>query len=38
MLRAFTKATDMRSLDPDQVARSLVDRGFVKDYAYTLQT
>jgi NitT/TauT family transport system substrate-binding protein len=38
MLRAFTKATDMCALDPDRVARSLVDRGFVKDYAYTLQT
>src|SRR5712691_11529269 len=38
MLRAFTKATDMCALEPDRVARSLVDRGFVKTYAYALQT
>jgi len=38
MLRAFTKATDMCGLEPDRVARSLVDRGFVKNYAYALQT
>ena len=38
MLRAFAKATDMCALDPDRVARSLVDRGFVKDHAYALQT
>jgi NitT/TauT family transport system substrate-binding protein len=38
MLRAFTKATDMCALEPDRVARSLVDRGFVKNHAYALQT
>lgn len=38
MLRAFTKATDMCALEPERVARSLVDRGFVKNHAYALQT
>jgi len=38
MLRAFTKATDMCSLEPDRVARSLVERGFVKHHAHALQT
>jgi NitT/TauT family transport system substrate-binding protein len=38
MLRAFTKATDMCALEPDRVARSLVDRGFVKNHAYAVQT
>ncbi len=38
MLRAFQKATDLCALEPDRVARSLVDRGFVKTYAYALQT
>jgi NitT/TauT family transport system substrate-binding protein len=38
MLRAFTKATDLCALEPDRVARALVDRGFVKTYAYALQT
>ena len=38
MLRAFTKATDMCALEPDRVARSLVERGFVKTHAYALQT
>ena len=38
MLRAFTKATDMCALEPDRVARSLVERGFVKHHAYALQT
>ena len=38
MLRAFTKATDMCALEPDRVARSLVDQGFVKNHAYALQT
>lgn len=38
MLRAFTKATDLCALEPDRVARSLVERGFVKTYAYAVQT
>ncbi len=38
MLRAFTKATDMCALEPDRVARSLVERGFVKTHAYAVQT
>ena len=38
MLRAFTKATDMCALEPERVARSLVDRGFVKTYDYAVQT
>jgi NitT/TauT family transport system substrate-binding protein len=38
MLRAFTKAADLCSLEPDRVARSLVERGFVKHHAYAVQT
>ena len=38
MLRAFTKATDMCALEPDRVAQSIVDRGFVKNHAYALQS
>jgi len=38
MLRAFTKATDLCALEPDRVARSLVERGFVKHHAHALQT
>ena len=38
MLRAFTKAANMCALEPDRVARSLVDRGFVKNHDYAVQT
>jgi NitT/TauT family transport system substrate-binding protein len=38
MLRAFMKASDLCALEPDRAARILVDRGFVKNYAYSLQT
>lgn len=38
ILRAFTKAADICALEPDRVARSLVDRGFVKHHGHALQT
>jgi NitT/TauT family transport system substrate-binding protein len=38
MLRAFMKATDMCALEPDRVGRLLVDRGFVKNHDYAVQT
>jgi len=37
-LRAILKATDVCALEPDRVARSLVDKGLVKNYDYALQT
>jgi NitT/TauT family transport system substrate-binding protein len=37
-LRAILKATDVCALEPDRAARSLVDKGLVKNYAYALQT
>ncbi len=38
VLRAFLKATNMCALEPDRVARFLVDRGFVKNHDYAVQT
>jgi NitT/TauT family transport system substrate-binding protein len=38
VLRAVLKAANMCALEPDRVARFLVDRGFMKDYDYTVQT
>jgi NitT/TauT family transport system substrate-binding protein len=37
-LRAILKATDVCALEPDRAARSLVDKGLVKNYDYALQT
>jgi NitT/TauT family transport system substrate-binding protein len=37
-LRAILKATSICALEPDQVARALVDRGFAQQYEYALQT
>ena len=37
-LRAILKATDVCALEPEQAARSLVDKGYVKRYDYALQT
>ena len=37
-LRAILKATSLCALEPDQVARALVDRGFAQRYDYALQT
>ena len=37
-LRAILKATDICALEPDRAARSLVDKGLVKNYAYALQS
>jgi NitT/TauT family transport system substrate-binding protein len=37
-LRALLKATDVCALEPQQVAQSLVDRGFTQRYDYALQT
>jgi NitT/TauT family transport system substrate-binding protein len=36
-LRAFLKATDICALAPEQVAQSLVDKGFTPSYGYALQ-
>ena len=38
MLRALLKAADLCALQPDWVARSLVDRGFLTNYDYAVQT
>ncbi len=38
MLRAVMKAADMSALEPDRVARSLADRGFVKHHAFAAQS
>jgi len=38
VLRAMLKATDMCALEPERVARSIVDRGFTTSYEYALQT
>jgi NitT/TauT family transport system substrate-binding protein len=38
VLRAFLKATDLCSSEPERVARLLVDKGYVKRYDYALQT
>jgi NitT/TauT family transport system substrate-binding protein len=37
-LRAILKATDLCALEPERVARLLVDKGYVKGYEYALQT
>lgn len=37
-LRAIVKAADICSAEPERVARTLVDRGFYKDYQYSLLT
>jgi len=37
-LRALLKATDLCALEPDRVARRLVDRGFTDRYDYARQT
>lgn len=37
-IRALLKASSMCSLEPERVARALVDRGFTGSYAYALQT
>jgi NitT/TauT family transport system substrate-binding protein len=37
-LRALLKATDVCALEPERVARRLVDRGFTNRYDYALQT
>jgi NitT/TauT family transport system substrate-binding protein len=36
-LRAIVKATDICAAEPERIARLLVDRGFIKDYDYSLQ-
>lgn len=38
MLRAFVKAADICALEPDRVGRFLVDRGFVKEHDYAVQS
>jgi NitT/TauT family transport system substrate-binding protein len=37
-VRAILKADQMCALEPERVARTMVDRGFAKAYDYTLQT
>ncbi len=37
VLRAMLKAADLCSADPERVARSLVDRGFIPRFDYALQ-
>jgi NitT/TauT family transport system substrate-binding protein len=36
-LRALVKAVDLCAADPDKVVRGLIDRGFLKNYEYSLQ-
>ena len=38
VLRSFFKADQLCALEPERVARSIVDRGFTKRYDYALQT
>jgi NitT/TauT family transport system substrate-binding protein len=38
VLRAFLKANAVCSLEPERVARFLVDEGYTKSYAYALET
>ena len=38
VLRAVLKADQICALEPERVARSIVDRGFTKSYEYALQT
>ena len=37
-LRAILKASDLCALEPERAARSVVDKGYAKSYAYALQT
>jgi NitT/TauT family transport system substrate-binding protein len=37
-LRAFLRAADVCSLEPDQTARFLVEKGYAQSYDYALQT
>ena len=37
-LRAILKADQICALEPERVARSIVNRGFTKSYEYALQT
>jgi NitT/TauT family transport system substrate-binding protein len=37
-LRAILKAADLCALDPERVARFIVDKGFTQNYDYALQT
>jgi NitT/TauT family transport system substrate-binding protein len=37
-LRAILKAANVCALEPDRVARFMVDRGYARDYDYALQT
>ena len=37
-LRAFLRAADICSLEPDQTARFLVEKGYAQSYDYALQT
>ena len=37
-LRAILKATDICAQEPERAAQGIVDRGFVQDYDYALQT
>jgi len=37
-VRAILKADQICALEPERVARSIVDRGFTKSYEYALQT
>jgi NitT/TauT family transport system substrate-binding protein len=36
-LRALVKAVDICAAEPDRVVRGLIDRGFLKNYQYSLQ-
>jgi len=36
-LRAILKAADLCALEPERVARVLVDKGYIKQYEYALQ-
>jgi NitT/TauT family transport system substrate-binding protein len=36
-LRALVKAADICAAEPERVARSLVERGFYKDYEFSAQ-
>lgn len=38
VLRAILKATDLCALEPERVGQFLVDRGFVRNRAYAVQT
>ena len=38
MLRALLKAADICTLEPERIARALVEQGHANNYAYALQT